>query len=119
MSELPKLKTGSAMQYPSTRGLGRRVRILRFVDGTEQRFPLDGKAHGQWRMSFRQLDDTERRELERFVEESAASGSVISIVDPWDGRRHDQCRLEGDKADIQMREANDNRLDLILSEDPE
>jgi len=119
MSELPKLRTSSTMQYPLGRTQARRVRILRFVDGAEQRFPLDGQAFRQWQMSFSQLDDAERNILTRFLEDQMATSGAITVVDPSDGLRYERCHVEGEDAEVQLNDANDGRIDFVLSEDPD
>ena len=39
MSEFPPLKTGAVMQYPAQKEARFSTTVVRFTDGSEQRFP--------------------------------------------------------------------------------
>ena len=43
MSTFPLLKSGAVSQYPTTVTQAQPVQVIRFVDGTDQRFSLAGQ----------------------------------------------------------------------------
>ena len=46
MSAFPKLKTGAVAQYPASRALSQATEVVRFLDGTEQRYRAAGRPGG-------------------------------------------------------------------------
>jgi hypothetical protein len=96
MAKLPLLLTGAPAQYPFTRTLETRSRVLKFSDGREQRFPLFQAARRKWRMTLNLLSDGEAAALESFVEEQGGRGGVFEFDDPVDSAVAERCRLASD-----------------------
>ena len=48
MPDFPQLRTGAVIQYPARRHFSFATRVLRFIDGTEQRFRLWPSVLHQW-----------------------------------------------------------------------
>ena len=57
MADFPLLSTGAVAQYPlatvSSQGTG----VIRFVDGTDQRFSVQGRALRQWQIRLSLLNE--------------------------------------------------------------
>jgi hypothetical protein len=119
MSTFPRLKTGAVLQYPAERSLNNRVRVLPFVDGGEQRYPLSDKPRRRWVINLELLDDQEASRVDRFVKTQAALGEVFEFEDPWDGTLHKNCRVGGAGMELQCYGPNRNRLRIQIEEDPE
>ena len=59
MANFPALKTGAVAQYPSDRTRRYSTQVLRFLDGSEQRFAGFGAPLKRWLIRLELLDDTE------------------------------------------------------------
>src|SRR5215813_4546013 len=101
MGTFPKLKTGAVLQYPATRGLRYANRVMRFLDGTEQRFRANGDAKRRWEIRLDQIDELEMAEIEQFFLENQGVFGSFSFTDPWDGTEYPNCSLESDGLRLQ------------------
>jgi hypothetical protein len=116
MSAFPKLKTGAVTQYPAGRVLEHATEVMRFVDGSEQRYRRRGAAVRRWEIRLDLLDESEIARLkEFFVLEQGRFGS-FSFEDPWDGSVHADCSLENDELEIQLLGEARGRLSLVVRE---
>jgi phage-related protein len=96
MSDFPTLKTEAVMQYPAQKSINFSTAVVRFVDGSEQRFRQYQTALHRWVVKLDLLDETELQRLRAFFRtQSGASGS-FAFTDPWDGTRYPHCSFEGD-----------------------
>jgi len=94
MAEFPILKTGAIAQYPATRKESYDTTVLRFVDGSEQRFRNLARPLRTWVLRLELLDETETHELEQFFVVQRGSLDDFEFTDPWDGTLYASCRLE-------------------------
>jgi phage-related protein len=100
MASFPTLKTGAVAQYPATRTFRFQNQILRFLDGTDQRYrDAAGPLHA-WEIRLDQLDDTEMAALEAFFLANQGSYESFSFTDPWDGQVYTNCSLATDTLDL-------------------
>jgi hypothetical protein len=92
--EFPRLKTGVRAQYGS--GTSRRfaTRVLRFVDGGEQRFRKRGLGERRWLVRLTQLDEGELAALDAFFQAVQGPGGEFAFEDPRTGVLYPRCRLE-------------------------
>jgi hypothetical protein len=93
MAEFPKLKTGAVAQYPAGRAVQIPCQVMRFVDGSEQRFPLAGGVRRAWEIRLDRLDEAELFELEQFFLAQQGELDDFEFADPWDGIVYPSCRL--------------------------
>ena len=113
MSAFPKLKTGAVAQYPASRALAHATEVVRFLDGTEQRYRARGATVRRWVIRLNLLDETEIARLQEFfIAEQGRSGS-FSFEDPWDGSVHANCSLESDE--FAMEALGEARASVSLS----
>jgi hypothetical protein len=66
MSVFPKLKTGVVAQYPVLREGLFSTTVIRFTDGSEQRFRNYTGVRRRWVIQLSQLDESELQELASF-----------------------------------------------------
>jgi len=100
MASFPTLKTSAVAQYPATKTVSFQNQVVRFVDGTEQRYrDCAGPLH-QWVIRLSELDETEITALERFLEANQGSFGNFSFTDPWDNQTYSNCSFASDAMDL-------------------
>ena len=97
MSTFPKLKTGAVMQYPALRGSNFGTQVLRFLDGSEQRFRVVAAPLRRWVIQLAALDETEMNGLREFFRLQNGCAGSFRFTDPWDGADYPDCSLETDE----------------------
>ena len=95
MATFPILKTGAVAQYPATREMVSNTRVLKFVDGGEQRIRR-GRRYSRWVIELDLLDEGELARVAQFVESVQGGHQEFAFTDPWTGLVHPRCRLEED-----------------------
>lgn len=95
MADFPPLKTGAVMQYPASRTTRFSTDVVRFLDGTEQRFRDYVRPLRQWAIRLDLLDETELQKLRSFVQQQDGTTGVFSFTDPWDETEYAHCSIEG------------------------
>jgi len=70
--------------------------MLRFVDGSSQRYrDYQGPVH-QWEIHLDQLDEGEMAALEQFFLENQGRFGSFAFTDPWDGQVYPDCSFASD-----------------------
>ena len=116
MSAFPLLKTGAVLQYPATRVIQNSTCVLRFLDGTEQRFREYQSAVRKWMVRLDLLDESEMAAVEEFFVTQQGPLGTFSFTDPWDGTTHPNCSLEGDAVPLELRDLMRGRTALVVRE---
>ncbi len=116
MAEFPKLKTGAVMQYPARRTASYSTRVLRFVDGSEQRYRRYGSPLKAWVIRLELLDEEELRSLEEFFLSQQGALYDFSFTDPYDNTTYPSCRLEGDAVELRFQGVHRGGTALIVRE---
>ncbi len=114
--EFPRLKTNALAQYPAERHLRRRNRVLEFVDGTEQRFPLGAGTRKRWVLRLSQLDEGEVATLAEFFEEQLVQLGSFSFRDPWDGTVYPDCSFESDALSLRWEDESGAGGHVVIRE---
>jgi hypothetical protein len=96
MASFPKLSTGALAQYGSAYELGFRTRVIRYVDGSEQRYADRGAALRSWIIALSQLTPIESAALKAFFREHRGREGTFSFTDPWTGIEYPACRFDRD-----------------------
>jgi hypothetical protein len=92
----PTLKTAAVAQYPARRTVQYRNQVLRFVDGSEQRYrDCAGPLH-RWEIRLSQLDEAEMAAVAAFLETNQGAFGSFAFTDPWDGTAYPDCSLAAD-----------------------
>jgi len=116
MSDFPLLKTGTAAQYPLSRSFQCSTQLLRFVDGTEQRFRDYPTPLRRWTVGLAMLDEEEMGRLEDlFLTEQGASGA-FSYTDPEDGATYPDSSLDGESIELEYDEPGRGGAAIITRE---
>lgn len=116
MSSFPTLKTGAIQQYPAQRASQLSTRVVRFIDGSEQRFGNYAEPIRQWVVQVELLDETELHVLREFFRTNAGPGGTFSFTDPWDGSEYPSCSFEKDEMAEDLTEESKGRTTLIVRE---
>lgn len=116
MLSFPKLKTGAVQQYPARRSLVYATRALRFVDGSEQRFPVRGTALRKWQVRLEKLDETELAAIEELFAATKGTATTFSFVDPMDETTYETCSFDSDSLEVTFEEVARGRLSLTVRE---
>jgi phage-related protein len=94
MNQFPVLKTGAVMQYPAERRLQFSTQVVRFVDGSEQRFRQFSASIHRWAIRLDKLDEHEVNQMRDFFRVQNGGAGVFQFTDPWDGTVYASCSLE-------------------------
>jgi phage-related protein len=96
MPTFPRLKSDAVMQYPATRRQRFASQVVRFVDGSEQRYRDLGAPLKIWEIRLDLLDEAELTALEDFFLANQGAFGSFAFTDPWDGTEHADCSLDQD-----------------------
>lgn len=116
MNAFPVLKTGAVAQYPMGSGARFETGVLRFVDGSEQRFRSRRKGARRWRIALELLSDNECREVEIFVDSLQGAQQEFEFTDPLSGLVYPRCRLASAESAFRMEGAHRGRTSVEIHE---
>ena len=114
MPIFPKLKTAAIAQYPLVKRITRGVRVLRYIDGTDQRFALEPQATKRWIVRLDKLDASEWRAFEDFFVALQGSNGRFSFTDPVDDTEYADCSLGSDEIELQHADETNTAVTLII-----
>ena len=97
MNTFPVLKSGVVMQYPAETSSQYSTQILRFLDGSEQRFREFATPIHRWVVKLNLLDENELNKLRTFFRIQAGAAGSFGFTDPGDGALYTNCSLETDE----------------------
>lgn len=116
MSTFPRLKTNAVQQYPARRALEFSTSILRFVDGTEQRFREYPSLLRSWSIDLKLLDEAEMTKLENFFVTQGGQYGSFSFTDPWDQATYPNCTLQDPDLLLRYEGPQSGSLNLVVRE---
>jgi hypothetical protein len=93
MLTFPALGTGAVAQYPLPISYTSPVEIIRFIDGTDQRFMARGKMLRTWHIQLSFLNEDEISQMEQFFESLEGQYSPFAFPDPYSGQTVPNCRM--------------------------
>ena len=96
MSAFPILVTGAPAQYPLKVRYEWPSRVLRFVDGREQRFASGRGPQKRWRIQLEYLTDGEANRLCRFFMNRRGKHEAFSFFDPSSNEEMSECYFGAD-----------------------
>lgn len=100
MAAFPQLKTGAVAQYPATKHLKFQNQVLRFLDGTDQRYRDSAGPLHEWEIRLSQMDEREMAEIEQFFVDNQGCFDGFAFTDPWDGQAYTNCSIASDDLDL-------------------
>jgi len=116
MSTFPTLKTGAVLQYPAVRGSQHSTFVLRFLDGSEQRFRDNAGPLRRWVIRLSLLDESEMTRLEEFYQSQQGGAGEFAFTDPSDGATYPNCSLELDALQFDFEELMKGGVNIIIRE---
>ena len=93
MAIFPLLHSGAVTQYPAPQTSGQAVQIIRFIDGSDQRYLMQGRTFRQWQIQLSLLTDSELQQLEGFFAAQQGDYSPFTFPDPISGTNVPNCRF--------------------------
>ena len=116
MAAFPFLSTGAVAQFPSARIVEAPVRVLRFVDGGEQRFRSTRGAARRWVVRLSCLSDAELARMETFFTEQQGRAGSFTFTDPWDGTVYADCSFESDELQAWLTGEDRGAVTVVIRE---
>lgn len=114
MNEFPRLKTGAVSQYPARRVTRYETQVMRFVDGSEQRFREFSGPLRRWVIELTTLDDEEMEAMEAFFVSEQGGYGTFTFVDPWDDEEYTGCSLDNPDIFLNYTGLHDGRTRLVV-----
>jgi len=93
MATFPLLNSGAVMQYPAPLTFSRPAQVIRFLDGSDQRFSARGGALRSWQIKLSLLNDAEIAQIEAFFQAQSGEYSLFDFPDPFSGASVPNCQL--------------------------
>jgi phage-related protein len=102
MNTFPALKTGALVQYPAKSASSFSTQVLRFVDGSEQRFPGYATSLQRWTVQLDMLDEDEMTRLAEFFASLTGPAGSFSFTDPASSAVYPDCSFEDDEFSLDV-----------------
>ena len=116
MSSFPTLKTGAVLQYPAQKSFQFSTAIVRYIDGSEQRFPSYQTPIHRWVVRLDMLDESELHQVQEFFRTQGGASEAFAFTDPWDGTGYSSCRVEEDEMVSVLTDVSSGRTSLMIRE---
>ena len=114
----PTLSTGAVLQYPANKTYSFSTQVVRFIDGSDQRFREYPQYLHRWIVTLDLLNENELNGLREFFRIQNGAASQFSFTDPWDGSVYPSCSLETDAMKDVLESEGQSRTELIIRENP-
>jgi len=89
----PLLSSGAVTQYPLTVASGQVARVIRFLDGSDQRYLMQGKSLRRWQIRLDLLNEREIQQIEAFFVDVQGDYASFNFPDPLSGTYVPNCQL--------------------------
>ncbi|HEY7306505.1 MAG TPA: hypothetical protein VH601_20435 [Bryobacteraceae bacterium] len=93
MATFPLLASGAVTQYPVPQTSGQAVQVIRFLDGSDQRYLTQGRILRQWQIRLSLLTDRELEQIETFFSAQQGDYASFQFPDPISGTIVPNCRF--------------------------
>src|SRR3954454_19607228 len=93
MGTFPVLSSGAITQYPIRLATGQAAQVIRFLDGSDQRYLAQGKMLRSWEIRLNLLNEAEIQHVEAFFTLQQGDYSPFIFPDPFTGSNVPNCRL--------------------------
>jgi hypothetical protein len=112
----PTLKTGAAIQYPAAKSTQYSSFVVRFLDGSDQRYRQYTPALRRWTIKLDLLDEAELSAIQQFFMAQEGRFGTFSFTDPWTGSVFANCSLEQDSLDYEVSGETRGTASLVVVE---
>jgi hypothetical protein len=116
MSNFPTLKTGAVLQYPAQRQVQFATAVVRYIDGSEQRFRTYAKQLHRWMIRLDMLDESELHQLREFFRTQNGAARTFAFIDPWDGNQYPACSIEEEEMIDTLGDESNAKASLTIRE---
>lgn len=116
MDSFPLLSSGAVSQYPTEATVSQAVGIIRFLDGSDQRFLQNGRILRRWRIDLSVLSDGEIASLELFFSAQKGVFSTFLFTDPVTNAVVPNCRFATSKMNTDYLGLNNNSTSFWIME---
>jgi hypothetical protein len=116
MATFPTLKTGAVAQYPLKKTVRFSTQAVRFLDGSQQKYRLNGAGLRNWTIALSQLDEQELNALINFAEQQ--QGGAFTFVDPLTGFSVHKCMISGDSLEALLKRDSWGAAMVVVEELP-
>ena len=93
MTSFPLLSSGAVTQYPAALATSQAAQVIRFLDGTDQRYLTQGRTFRQWQIKLNLLNENEIQQIETFFAAQLGDYSPFVFPDPFSGTSVPNCRI--------------------------
>jgi hypothetical protein len=119
MALFPALKSGVVLQYPTQRSCSFSTHIVRFLDGSEQRFRERRTTARRWLIRLELLDEMEIAQLEAFYLSNQGQFGTFEFPDPWDLTTYPNCSFENPTLEMKWASHGVGSAILIVKQNEE
>lgn len=116
MRSFPLLSSGAVSQYPTQSFRGQGIGIIRFLDGSDQRFLHTARNLRRWRIELSLLSDAEIASLELFFNTQKGIFSPFVFTDPATNTQIPNCRFAASEMNTEHVSLNVNSTSLWIME---
>jgi phage-related protein len=116
MADFPRLQTDAVCQYPMRRARSHRTEVVRFGDGSEQRYRDFAAPIRAWAITLALLTEEELRALEVFFWSNQGAAGTFTFTDPLDGVVHENCEFASDTLPVALDETGRGATAIIVRE---
>ncbi|MGB9604885.1 MAG: DUF2460 domain-containing protein [Bryobacteraceae bacterium] len=95
-----------------------RNEVLRFLDGSEQRYRQARGPLKQWVLNFGAIEDEEARRLVNFFEGQQGRVGSFAFEDPWEKTTNPNCSLVNDEVRLELENEGRARVRVVIRENP-
>jgi len=116
MSGFPRLKTGAVLQYPAQKETRFSTVVVRYIDGSEQRFRVYASPLHRWMIRLDLLDESELHQIRDFFRTEDGAAGAFTFTDPWSNADYSNCSIEDDEMVETLADESKGRTSLIVQE---
>jgi len=112
----PTLKTGAVVQYPATKSYRYSTCVVKFLDGSDQRYRQYTAPLRRWQIRLEMLDESEITSLEQFFLSQQGNFGSFSFPDPWTQTLVPSCSVEQDSLSYKISAESQGAVSLFVVE---
>lgn len=114
MASFPVLSTGAVAQYPLSFRTTFQTEILKFVDGSEQRYANQATPVRSWVIQLDRLNEGELAALRQFYRLQGGLTGTFGFTDPASGTVYANCRFDQSSAAGDLKDVSDGAITLVI-----
>jgi hypothetical protein len=114
MATFPTLRTGAIAQYPLKKTTSFQTQAVRFLDGSRQRYRIQGYGLRSWSVQLSLLDEQELGSVIAFAERQGIA--PFAFTDPVTGATANACIIAGQTFDAGMTDEMTAQTTLLIEE---